>query len=83
MAATFLAARFRRCIAVPDHSDYGYDHANDNLYIETLFSKEQESQDQNKDGFHVAEYLERHRCESANADELAQVGPYCNCAWKA
>lgn len=72
----FFAARLRRGIAIPDHSKHGYDHTDDHLQVETLFAEEYETKDQNKDGFHMTEYLERYGCESAYADELAQVGSY-------
>ena len=50
------------------------------MKIKTLFTEEYESQNQDKNGFHVAEDLEWHRGESANAYELAEIGTNRNCA---
>ena len=38
----------------------------------------EESQDEDEDGLHVTENLERNGCESTDADELAEVGSNSN-----
>lgn len=81
-AVTLLSTGLCWGIAVPDHSDYSNDHTQNNMQIETFFSKEEETHDQHQDCLHVTEYLKWYGCESADADELAEVRPYCNCAWQ-
>ena len=40
--------------------------------------EQEESKDEDEDGLHVTEDLERNGCESADADELAKVGSDSN-----
>lgn len=47
------------------------------MQVETLFSEKEESHDQYEYCLHMTKYLKGHSCESANANELAEVGPYC------
>lgn len=82
MTASFFTTRFWWGIAIPDHPNDGNDHANDHLYIEALFPKEQEAEDQYKDSLHVAEDLEGDSSKSAYADELAEICSHCNRAWQ-
>lgn len=76
MAPTLLSTRLSRGISIPNHSNYSYDHSQNYMQIETLLPKEKESHDQNKDCLHMTKYLKRNSCKSADADELAEVGPY-------
>lgn len=82
MAPTLLPTRFGWGIAIPHHSNYSNDHAQNHLQIETLFPKEEKSHNQNKDCLHMAKYLKGDSCESTNAYELAEVGPYRDSTWK-
>ena len=44
------------------------------------FPKKKESHNQNKDCLHMTKYLKRHSRKSADANELAEVGPHDNSA---
>ena len=50
------------------------------MQIETLLPKKKESHNQNKDCLHMTKYLKRHNRKSADANELAEVGPHGNSA---
>lgn len=78
MGASFFAPGLRGGVSIPDHTDYGYDHAYNDLYTKALFSEEQESENQYEDRLHVSEDLKRNGGESAYADELTQICSHCN-----
>lgn len=52
------------------------------MHIQILLPKEKETQNQNKNSLHMAQNLERNCSKSANADELAKIGPNGNTAWQ-
>lgn len=52
------------------------------MQIHACSPEQEEPKDENEDGLHVAENLERNSCESTNADELTEVGPDSNYAWQ-
>ena len=80
-APMLLPTRLRWSISIPNHSSHSYDHAQNHMQIETLFSKEKESHNQHKDCLHMAKYLKGHCSKSANAYELAEVRSYCYSTW--
>lgn len=82
MAPALLSTRLRRCVTVPNHSNYSYDHSEDHMHIETFLPEEKESHNQNKDCLHMTKYLERDSCKSADAYKLAEVRPHGNSARK-
>lgn len=77
---TFFTTWFWRGIPIPNHAHYGYDHPDDHVKIQPFSPEKCEPKNQNKYGFHMAQNLEGDSGESSNADELAEIGPYCNCA---
>lgn len=77
---TFFSTGLGWCISIPDHTQYSYDHAQDDVKVDTLLPEKDEPQNQDKNCLHMTEYLEGDGCESANADELAKVCSNGNCA---
>jgi hypothetical protein len=75
LAAALLAARFSGRVPVPHHPEDGEGHPDDDLEAEAFVAEEEEAEGEDEHGLHVAQDLEGHGGEAADADELAQVDP--------